>query len=379
MSAELFLEIGTEEIPAGFLPRATADLKRLLGKELNGARLPHGEMRTFATPRRIAIAIADVADHQERQEVTLSGPPVSAAFDGDGNPTKAAIGFAKKNGVEVDQLQRITTDKGEYLFISQVLEGRPTAELLPEMLPRVIGAIPFQKSMRWKDLDVRFARPMHWIVALYGGQTVPFGFGSLASGNTSYGHRFLAPGPFTVGGLDDYLAQTEKAYVIADAGRRKAMIAEQVARIAAEEKGELLEDEELLEEVTNLVEYPVALAGSFEEKYLELPRELLITTMREHQRYFSLVDAKGKLLPRFITVSNNRVDDPAVVVQGNERVIRPRLSDAMFFYEKDQKVPLESRLEALKNVVYQAKLGTSFEKVERFRTLALGLARQFEP
>ncbi len=379
MSAELFLEIGTEEIPAGFLPQAMADLQRLLTQELEGARVSFGEVRTFATPRRIAVSVASVADRQERQELTVSGPPARVAFDEKGNPTKAAIGFARTNGVEVADLSVAKTDKGDYLFISKVLEGNPTAEILPELLPRVIGSLPFKKSMRWKDLDVRFARPMHWIVALYGGKVVPFAFGNLQSGNLSRGHRFLSPESFAVSGVESYLAEAEKRFFIPDPARRKALIAEQVARIVATEKGELLEDEELLEEVTCLVEYPVALAGGFEEKYLQLPRELLITTMREHQRYFSLLDAKGRLLPRFITVANNRPVDPAVVVRGNERVIRPRLADAMFFWEKDQKVSLESRLEALRNVVYQAKLGTSYEKVTRFRTLAVELARALDP
>ncbi|MFO7983457.1 MAG: glycine--tRNA ligase subunit beta [Desulfuromonadales bacterium] len=379
MSAELFIEIGTEELPAGFLGKALADLETMFSKELESARLSFGEFRTFATPRRLAVAISDVDDHQERQEVTVTGPPVKAAFDPEGNPTKAAIGFARKNGIEVDQLQRIETEKGEYLYISQVLEGRPAAEVLPEMLPKIINSLPFKKSMRWKDLDVRFARPIHWIVALYGGEVVPFEFGNLKSGRTSRGHRFLAPEEFMVESLEHYLAETDKRYVIADVARRKAMIVDQVNRIVAGEKAELREDEELLDEVTNLVEYPVALIGSFEEKYLQLPRELLITSMREHQRYFSLVDAEGNLLPRFITVSNNKVEDPAVVVQGNERVIRPRLSDAMFFWEKDQQNSLESRLEILKSVVYQAKLGTSYEKVMRFRELAVDLSRRFEP
>ena len=379
MSAELFLEIGTEEIPAGFLRPAMNDLERLLRKELDTARIAYGEVRTLATPRRLAISIAAVASEQERQELTLSGPSVKVAFDADGNPTKAALGFARSNGVEVSELSTMETDKGSYLFLSKVIEGRPTAGLLPEVLPRVIGNIPFRKSMRWKDLDTRFARPIHWIVALFGGEVVSFPYGNLQSGNVSRGHRFMAPQEFTVSGLDSYLEQTRKHFVLPDPAERRQLIAAGVEKLAKESGGVLNPDDELLDEVSCLVEDPTPLCGSFEDKYLELPRELLITSMREHQRYFTVEDAAGKLLPRFITVSNTRPEDPAVVVRGNERVLRARLSDAMFFWNEDQKVKLESRLEALKNVVYQAKLGTSYEKVMRFRQLAVELADQLAP
>ncbi len=378
MAAELFLEIGTEELPAGFQRPAMRDLERLLCKELDSARIAYGQVRTFATPRRLAISVADVAPGQQRQELELSGPSVKVAFDAEGKPTKAALGFARSNGVDVSELTTRQTEKGEYLFLSKVVEGGSTAELLPEMLPRVIAGIPFKKSMRWKDLDIRFARPVHWIVALYGGEVVPFGFGNLKSGNISRGHRFMAPRDFAIAGVDSYLAEAERHFFIPDVDKRRELIAGQIQAAADAAGGILLQDEGLLDEVTCLVEDPTPLCGSFEEKYLQLPRELLITTMREHQRYFSLVDGDGKLLPKFITVSNTRAEDPQVVISGNERVIRPRLSDAMFFYTQDQKVKLESRLENLKNVVYQAKLGTSYEKVMRFRQLAVGLADQLD-
>lgn len=379
MSAELFLEIGTEEIPAGFLKPALRDLERLLCRELDTARIGFGAVRTFATPRRLAIAVADVAAEQERQELTVSGPSVKVAFDGEGNPTKAALGFARANGVEVSELSRMETDKGAYLFISKVMEGRPSADLMPEILPRVIGNIPFRKSMRWKDLDTRFARPVHWIVALFDGAVVPFAFGNLESGNLSRGHRFMAPETFSVQSADGWLADAERHFVIPEIDKRKAIIAREIERAAHAAGGELNPDEELLDEVACLVEDPSPIVGTFEEKYLELPRELLITTMREHQRYFTLVGRDGKLLPRFITISNTRVEDSSVVARGNERVLRARLADAMFFWTEDRKVKLETRLEALKNVVYQAKLGTSYEKVMRFRELALDLADRLDP
>jgi glycyl-tRNA synthetase beta chain len=379
MSAELFLEIGTEEIPAGFLPVAQADLERLLRKEFEAARIAHGDVTTYATPRRLAISVADVAPEQQRQELDLMGPSVKVAFDADGNPSKAAMGFARSNGVDVADLGRIETEKGEYVHISKVVEGRPTSEILPEMLPRVIGSIPFKKSMRWKDLDIRFARPMHWIVALFDGDVVPFTFGNLSSGVLSRGHRFMAPDSFTVRDAQSWLEQCEEQFVLPQPDKRKEIIASEIDRVAREAGGTVNADPQLLNEVSFLVEYPVALCGGFEEKYLELPRELLITTMREHQRYFTVAGSDGQLLPLFITVANTRPRVPAVVIKGNERVLRARLADAMFFWQEDRKSPLENRLEALKNVVYQAKLGTSYEKVMRFRKIALDLAEKFEP
>ncbi len=379
MSAELFLEIGTEEIPAGFLPTAMADLERLVRKELENARIGFESVRTFATPRRLVVAVDGVARGQERQEVTASGPSVAVAFDADGQPTRAALGFARSNGVDVSDLERRQTDKGEYLFVCKVVEGRPTLELLPEMLPRIIGAIPFKKSMRWKDLDIRFARPMHWIVALFDGQLVPFSYGNLASGTFSRGHRFMAPETFEVTGLDQYLEEAQQRFVVVDPACRQEMIREQLAEVVSRTGGRLNPDEELLDEVAFLVEYPTAVIGGFEEAYLQLPPELLITVMREHQRYFTVVDDEGRLLPRFVTISNTRAEDLTVVQRGNERVLRARLSDAMFFWKEDRKIRLESRLDALKNVVYQARLGTSYEKVMRFKTLAVELADRLAP
>lgn len=379
MSAELFFELGTEEIPAGFIPRALNDIKRLLGKELATARISYGEIRTFATPRRLAISIADVARKQQRQELELSGPPLRIAFDADGKPTKAAEGFARTNGVSVADLSTIKTEKGEYLFLSKVVEGGKSVDQLMEILPRVIGKIPFKKSMRWKDLDIRFVRPMHWIVATFGGDIIPFTFGDLQSGNLSRGHRFMAPGEFTVSGAADYIAQAEQHYVIPQVEKRRKLIEEQLEVIAEQLGGRINPDEDLLAEVCFLVETPQALAGTIEARFLQLPAELLITSMREHQRYFTLIDEQGQLLPHFITIANTLAKDPKVVVAGNERVLKARLSDAMFFWSEDQKSKLETRLESLKKVVYQAKLGTSFEKVERFTGLATGLAQQFAP
>ncbi|WP_020676867.1 glycine--tRNA ligase subunit beta [Geopsychrobacter electrodiphilus] len=379
MSAELFLEIGTEEIPAGLIPKALADMQRLLIKEFDQARISYGQIQTFATPRRLCISVAGVARQQKRLELEVTGPPARIAFDAEGKPTKAAEGFARTNGVEVSELTTIETPKGAYLFISKVIEGGESLAQLPTILESVISNIPFRKSMRWKDLDVRFARPIHWLVALYGGEVLPVVFGDVHSGNLSRGHRFMAPNAFPVADLADYLAKAEAHHVIPQIEKRRGLIEAQMEEIAQKLGGRINPDPALLEEVSYLVETPKALVGTIEARFLALPPELLITSMREHQRYFTLVDAEGRLMPHFITIANTIPRNPLVVIAGNERVLRARLSDAMFFWQEDQKKPLESRLEALKKVVYQAKLGTSFEKIERFRTLSSEMATNLNP
>jgi glycyl-tRNA synthetase beta chain len=379
MSKELFLEIGTEELPAGFQPKATADMERLLRKELENARIEFGAIKTYSTPRRLAIVVSDLAERQPDLQIQAMGPAKSVAFDAEGNPTKAGAGFARGQGVDVSELKIVTTAKGEYVSVDKEEIGRPTIELLPEILPRMIDNIPFRKSMRWMDLDVRFARPIHWLVALYGGDVVPFSYATIASGNLSRGHRFMMPEEFEVADAADYEAKCLSHYVMADPQKRKALIEEGILAIAKSVGGSLNVDADLLEEVTCLVEDPTPLVGTFEDEYLQLPNELLITSMKEHQRYFTVQDDKGELMPHFVTVSNTRVIEPEVVVKGNERVLRARLADAMFFWNEDQKVKLETRLDALKNVVYQAKLGTSYEKVMRFRQLATGLAAKLDP
>jgi glycyl-tRNA synthetase beta chain len=379
MAKELFLEIGTEEIPAAFLPKAQADMESLIRKEFETARLSFGEVRTLATPRRLALLVQGVDERQPDAEVTALGPARKVAFDADGNPTKAAEGFARGQGVDVAELVVATTEKGDYVSVTKRIVGRPTAEILGEILPRLIGAIPFRKSMRWGDLDVRFARPMHWIVALFDGVVVPFSFGSVKSGSASRGHRFMANSVFPVRDFAHYLDECERHFVIPDPEKRKEIIRREVEQAARAVGGRVLPDEELVEQVAFLVEYPSVVCGTFEKDFLQVPKEVLITSMREHQRYFSLVDENGKLLPHFITVNNTLAEDPAVVARGNERVLRARLSDARFFFEEDKKVSLEERVAGLKGVVYQAKLGTSYEKMERFRKLAEGLSARLAP
>ena len=380
MSAkELFIEIGCEEIPAGFIPRATSEMEALITKELAIARLTFSEIKTLATPRRLVLVVKGIPSVQPDAEITATGPSIKAAYDLSGKPTKAAEGFARGQGVDIAALQTITTDKGEYLFVSKHVTGRPTFEILAELLPALIANIPFKKSMRWGDGDVRFARPVHWIVALFDGTVVPFSFGTVESGKVSRGHRFMANTTFPVNNFAHYLEECERHFVIPDPEKRKEIIRRETHRVAVAAGGHLLPDEELLEQVTYLVEYPSAVHGTFSPEFLKVPKEVLITSMRSHQRYFSIVDANGGLLPGFITINNTLTEDPAIVVKGNERVLRARLSDARFFFEEDKKVHLDERVDSLKKVVYQQKLGTSFEKMERFKSLAEGLADQINP
>ena len=376
---ELFLEIGTEEIPAGFIPRAMAEMEAMITRELINARLSFGEIKTMATPRRLALVVKGIPAVQPDAEITATGPSRKAAYDADGKPTKAAEGFARGQGVDVSALQIISTEKGEYLAVTKQETGRPVFELLAEILPGLIANIPFKKSMRWGDLDVRFARPIHWIVALFDGIVVPFSFGNIDSGTISRGHRFMANTTFPVRDFAHYQEECERHFVIVDPEKRKEIIRRETHRVAIASGGHLLPDEELLDQVIYLVEYPSAVAGTFSKEFLKVPKEVLITSMRSHQRYFSIVDSEGKLMPGFITINNTLTDDPSVVVKGNERVLRARLSDARFFFEEDQKVKLDDRVESLKKVVYQQKLGTSYEKMERFKDLATGLAEQLNP
>ena len=376
---ELFLEIGTEEIPAGFIPRAMAEMEAMITRELTNARLTFGEVKTLATPRRLVLVVRDIPAMQPDAEITATGPSKKAAYDAEGKPTKAAEGFARGQGVDVSELGSVVTEKGEYLAVTKQVAGRPTHELLSEILPELVVNIPFKKSMRWGDQDVRFARPIHWIIALFDGVVVPFSFGNIDSGSVSRGHRFMANTTFPVRDFSHYLEECERHFVIVDPERRKEIIRRETHRVAKSTGGHLLPDEELLEQVTYLVEYPSAVMGTFSPDFLAVPKEVLITSMRSHQRYFSIVDENGKLMPCFITINNTLAEDTSVVVKGNERVLRARLSDARFFFEEDKKVKLDERVEALKKVVYQQKLGTSFDKMERFKALAEGLAEKLNP
>lgn len=379
MGKELLLEIGTEEIPAAFFPKALTDLAEITGREFAENRIPHGEIQTMGTPRRLFLYVRETAERQEDQVIEKLGPARSACFDADGNPTRAAAGFARGQGIEVSELETLVTPKGEYVCARKKITGNATATMLPAILSKIIASIPFRKSMRWADSDFRFARPLHWIVALYGGEVVPFAIGGVQSGNASRGHRFMNPAEFTVTDKDQYVSELRSRFVIVDPAERKEIIAAETQKAAQAAGGTVFSAPDLLEMVTFLTEYPNVVCGSFDRKYLALPSEALTTTMISHQKYFPVVDAEGSLLPYFITVNNTLPTDPNVVQRGNERVIRARLADAQFFFEADQKIPLGERVSSLKEIVFHTLLGTSYEKTFRFQKLAAWIADQVAP
>lgn len=379
MAKELLLEIGTEEIPAAFLPRALSDMETLIRKTLAEERIPFGTVETMGTPRRLVVAVSAVAETQEDEIQEKLGPAKRVAFDDQGQPTKAALGFARGQGLDMSELETAVTEKGEYLVARKKISGKATRDLLADLLPRFITAIPFRKSMRWMNLEMRFARPIHWILALFGGEVVPFRMENIRSGNRSRGHRFMAPEPFEVNDLADYLVKTRERFVIAKPDERRTILMDGARAEATAVSGEVLWNDDLLEEVAFLTEYPSAVCGTFEKEYLALPREVLITTMTKHQKYFPVTDKRGNLLPHFITINNTMAKDPSVVARGNEKVIRARLADARFFFQEDQKKPLEEYLPELKSVVFHSQLGTSYEKVMQFRELAGYIAKRVRP
>ena len=369
MSKDLLLEIGTEEVPAHVMPHLLADLKRLAGDLLAAHRLAYESLRTIGTPRRSALLVTGLAERQEDVSMETRGPSVDIAFDAEGNPTKAGAGFARGQGIDPAEL----IQRDGYVYASVHEKGAETATLLAELLPELIRAIPLPNSMRWGDLDFRFIRPIRWIVALYGNEVVPFTLANVASGNASRGHRTLAPEEFIIASPADYEAACEKAYIIVDPERRRAMICEQIAETAKACGGTAEITPDLLEEVLYLVEYPTALSGAFEEKYLALPAETVITPMRDHQRYFPVKAADGSLLPVFITVRNGGREHLDVVAHGNERVLRARLADAQFFFDEDRKKSLAEHREKLKTVVFQQGLGSMYEKTERLMGLVTAI------
>jgi glycyl-tRNA synthetase beta chain len=375
VAKEFLLEIGTEEIPSRFVGPALEKMKELFTQLLASGRIASaGEIRTYGTPRRLVLHAPELDELQADVSKEVVGPPKKIAYDADGKPTKAALVFAEKNSVSVDSLRTKSTDKGEYVLARIDEKGGDTAAWLSQAVPGFILSIPFPKSMRWMDKDIRFARPIHWILAIYGGAVVPFELGGIKSGNLSRGHRFMSPGQFLIKDFKSYQLQAEPNFVVIDPEVRRQRIVKQVEELAKAKNGAVLEDQGLVDEVMNLVEYPVAVMGSFNKDFLRVPKEVLITAMREHQRYFSVVDHTGNLLPYFITISNTRAEDMGVVQAGNERVLTARMSDAAYFFDHDMKTPLADRVESLKKVTYQERLGSVHDKTMRVQKLAGHLA-----
>lgn len=375
-TATLLLEIGTEELPPKALDRLANALADAVANGLDEAGIARGQARALNSPRRLAVMIAEVAGQTPERVVERLGPPAAAAFDADGKPTKAAEGFARSCGVEVGQLETRATDKGERLTYTGTEAGRSLAEVIPDVATAAVRALPIPKRMRWGDSEAAFVRPVHWIAALHGDRVLDLELFGCRAGRETRGHRFHHPAAIVVERADDYLdLLRQTGWVLADPRQRLEAVREQVTARAAEAGGRALVGDELLAEVSALVEWPVALAGRFEERFLALPREVLIATLEGHQRYFAIEDERGALLPGFVTVANIDSRDPAQVIAGNERVVRPRLADALFFWERDRAQGLAALAGGLDRVTFQRELGSLADKSARVAELAAWLAQ----
>jgi len=374
-SADLLVEIGTEELPPTGLEQLSEAFGEQLCARLEAHGLGHGETTVYATPRRIAALVADVPASQRDREIKRRGPALDAAFDADGNPTQAALGFARSCGVEVERLERLETDKGRWMVFRTVEVGEATTSLLGAVVSEAVARLAMPRRMRWADLDIEFARPVHWVTLLYGSEVVEAEILGVRSGRVTYGHRFHHPQALELDEPSDYaMTLYGSGHVVAEFGARKEMIRTQVEEAARGVGGRAVVDESLLEENTALVEWPVAIAGSFDEQFLDLPDSVLTATMQGHQRYFPVMGESGALLAHFVAVSNIESRDPATVRRGNERVIRPRLADAAFFFRSDLASSLENRREDLEEIVFHEKLGSLFDKSERVSRLAAVVA-----
>ncbi len=380
MKNQFIFEIGSEEIPAGYLLPALNSLQENFAAALSEMELKHGEIQGVVTPRRLTISVDNLASRQPDKTEEIIGPPKKAAFDTEGQPTKAALGFAKSRGASLSDIQIINTAKGEYLMIRQERRGRATRELLSSLLPELIKSISFPKSMRWGASRTTFARPIQWLMALYDGKVVPCTVeGAGETGVLTYGHRFMAPQTIEVKNYGQYIAVLREHHVLADPAERQAAVLTEITRAAQGSGGTILPDAELMETVANLVESPHAIRGTFDDKFLELPKDALITSMREHQKYFAIVDDNGRLLANFVAVNNTRVKDAAVGAEGHQRVLRARLEDGLFFFREDQRRKLEERVADLDGIIFQAKLGTMREKTIRVQALAEKIAAILAP
>lgn len=367
---DLLIEIGTEELPPKALPNLSKAFAEGIAKDLQKQEIAYESISAFATPRRLAVIIKAVASIQANRETERRGPSLKAAFDAEGQASKAALGFARSCGVNVSELEKLETKKGAWLIYKQTQQGQATASLIPAIIENSLAALPIPKRMRWADLPYEFVRPVHWLVILFGSDVIETEIFGIASGRETRGHRFHHPEAIVLNSTNDYVSSLEnQGFVIPSFTKRRDII-------ACELEGKAVIDDDLLNEVTALVEYPVAITGSFDEKFLQVPAEALIAAMKGHQKYFHMVDSEGKLLPRFITISNIQSQQPDVIRAGNERVIRPRLSDATFFWQQDCNHSLDSHIEALKTVIFQKQLGSLYDKSERVAQLTATIAKQ---
>ncbi|PCM44128.1 glycine--tRNA ligase subunit beta [Marinobacter sp. ANT_B65] len=373
---DFLVELGVEELPSKSLKPLSDAFTQGITKGLEEAGIVFGKVESFAAPRRLAVRIRDLADAQPDKPIEKRGPAVKAAFDDAGNPTRALTGFATSLGVTPDQLDTLETDKGAWLVYRTVEQGKPTVDLLSGLVENSLASLPIPKRMRWGAHRTEFVRPVHWLVMLFGNKVIDAPIMGLTPGNKTLGHRFHCPKELIIPTPADYeVVLEQEGYVIADFAKRREQIRAGVSALAvAEADGEAVIDEDLLDEVTGLNEWPVPLMGRFEDRFLKVPAEALISSMKEHQKYFHVVNASGQMLPLFITVANIESKDPSQVISGNEKVIRPRLSDAAFFYETDRKTRLEDRVDRLKPIVFQDKLGSIYDKSVRVAALAKKIA-----
>ncbi len=380
---DLLFEIGSEEIPASFILPAAAQLEKLFSEKMVTFGLPFDSVTQFSTPRRLAILVKGIAERQGDVEEVLLGPSKKAGFDKDGNPTRAAEGFASSKGARVEDLEVVETPKGEYLQLTRTVIGKQTRDLLPSLLKEIILSLAFPKSMKWGANQHSFARPIQWLVALFDGAVVELEHEGIVAGNETYGHRFMAPDPVVIEDPNGYEEILGSISVIGDFGRRRERVqAEIQAAVGSADFGvaaKVAVDEGLLDTNTNLVESPFGVCGHFDSKFLEVPDEVLITSMREHQKYFPVVSENGALLPGFVAVNNTRVLKPELTREGHERVLRARLEDAYFFFESDKKRRLDDRVDDLNGVIFQAKLGSIKEKTERIIKLTRLLGELLAP
>lgn len=375
-SNQYLLEVGTEELPVGFLLPAIAELKEKAAHLLTGQGLGFGEVTVYATPRRLTLVIRDIAETQEDREDVQKGPPVRVGLDAEGKPSKAGEGFARKLGINFNQLTRETIEGEEYLVLRQHVKGRPTKEILSEQLGELILGLTGSHFMNWGTNTIRFSRPIRWLVSLWNEEHLPLGIGPVQSGVVSRGHRIIGEGEVQIPSVEDYLTVLERhGAVLADQARRKAVIWQQLQDAAQKAGGIVEENEDLLDTVTMLVEHPSVVTGNFQERFLEIPAEVTTTVMTAHQKYFPIRQGE-KLMPHFLTVSNGLPEAADNIRRGNEKVITARLEDARFFYIEDQKIPLEGRLEALKGITFQKGIGTMFEKAHRLETLSAQIAAE---
>lgn len=374
MAKDLLFEIGAEEIPAGFMPNILGQLKTLAETKLNDAHLPFESIATYGTPRRLALIVKGLADTSAEISERHKGPSASIAYDADGNPTKAAIGFARGKGLDVADL---VVEDG-YIYAETKTAGVPAKDIVTDMLPQLITGLNFPKSMHWGNLDAKFVRPVRWLVALLDEEVIPVEFATVKSGNATRGHRFLGADEITIKNAASYVDTLKENFVMVDQDARRELISKQLHDMAASKNASIVWDDDLLEEINYLVEWPTALCGGFEESYLALPDAAIITPMKDHQRYFPLADQDGKLLPMFLTVRNGSDHSIEVVQAGNERVLRARLDDAKFFFNEDRKKPLIDRQDGLTKIVFQEGLGNLADKTERLLTLGRVFSEECE-